>query len=133
MSNHVAEELGKRILRTRWKDKWHKRTKIKISCAGRRTRKESIAREVCSKCIKSGLYFYFMHFKVTQQGTSDNRYQEGFSVITKNETLYLRTTTNQDTDTKTPCWKVLVAAYGFSDAAPEWHQSLMNQLYTQLI
>ena len=34
---------------------------------------------------------------------------------------------------KTHCWKLLVAVYGLSDAALEWYQTLMNQLYTQKI
>ena len=34
---------------------------------------------------------------------------------------------------KTHCSKLLVAAYGLSDAAHEWDQTLMNRLCTQQI
>ena len=34
---------------------------------------------------------------------------------------------------KTHCWKLLVAAYGIIDAAHDWHQTLVNRLYTQQI
>ena len=34
---------------------------------------------------------------------------------------------------KTHCRKLLVAAYGFSDAAHKWYQNLMKRLYTQHI